>query len=403
MGASSSPAQTIPPTTTENQTAPDSQAAGSIASPSPSAGGLTHSTDRIRVATFNVSLFGRHPGDVAERLQGGADEDAIDIAAVIRTVRPDVILVNELDHDPAHSAAEIFVRQYLPSAGRPKSGPAIDYPHRWSPPSNTGQPSGLDLDHDGKFGEPEDAWGFGRYPGQYAFTVLSRLPIDRKSSRSFAKFRWRDLPGAVCPADPETGKPYYSDTVWNALRLSSKNHVDVALRWGDQTLHLFACHPTPPVFDGPEDRNGCRNHDEIKFWTKYLDNSAAIVDDQGGVGGLDGWTAGQTGDPFVLLGDLNSDPLSGDSRQGAIRGLLADRRIQPVVPERRGAQGVDRRSTTAQFGRGEMRVDYVLPSANVRVIGSGVFWPSSGELGHDWIQASDHRLVWVDIEPMGRP
>jgi hypothetical protein len=45
-----------------------------------------------------------------------------------------------------------------------------------------------------------------------------------------------------------------------------------------------------------------------------------------------------------------------------------------------------------------MRIDYVLPSANLKVIGCGVFWPALNQPGRAWIDASDHRLVWVDTE-----
>jgi len=34
---------------------------------------------------------------------------------------------------------------------------------------------------------------------------------------------------------------------------------------GGQVIHILASHPTPPVFDGVEDRNGRRNHDEIRL------------------------------------------------------------------------------------------------------------------------------------------
>jgi hypothetical protein len=39
----------------------------------------------------------------------------------------------------------------------------------------------------------------------------------------------------------------------------------------------------------------------------------------------------------------------------------------------------------------------VLPSVGWKVIGNGVFWPKSGEPGHDWLDATDHRMVWVDL------
>ena len=55
-----------------------------------------------------------------------------------------------------------------------------------------------------------------------------------------------------------------------------------------------------------------------------------------------------------------------------------------------------------------MRLDYVLPSADLDVISSGVFWPEKDhplrqlvldDNGREKPTAgSDHRLVWVDIE-----
>ena len=47
---------------------------------------------------------------------------------------------------------------------------------------------------------------------------------------------------------------------------------------------------------------------------------------------------------------------------------------------------------------GNMRVDYVLPSASLKVVGCGVFWPQAGQAGHELIDFTDHRMVWVDIE-----
>ena len=62
---------------------------------------------------------------------------------------------------------------------------------------------------------------------------------------------------------------------------------------------------------------------------------------------------------------------------------------------------------TAQWsnpnGPGNLRVDYVLPSTGLKVVGSGVFWPSDDQPlnGIDQetvLAASSHRLVWVDVE-----
>ena len=47
-------------------------------------------------------------------------------------------------------------------------------------------------------------------------------------------------------------------------------------------MHVLVSHPTPPTFDGPEDRNGLRNADEIAFWKQYVAVATpALVDDAG--------------------------------------------------------------------------------------------------------------------------
>ncbi|MDP1562207.1 MAG: endonuclease/exonuclease/phosphatase family protein [Pirellulaceae bacterium] len=46
---------------------------------------------------------------------------------------------------------------------------------------------------------------------------------------------------------------------------------------------------------------------------------------------------------------------------------------------------------------GNLRVDYVLPSANLECCGSGVFWPTPEQPEGELVLASDHRLVWIDV------
>ncbi len=55
---------------------------------------------------------------------------------------------------------------------------------------------------------------------------------------------------------------------------------------------------------------------------------------------------------------------------------------------------------TGDFGPkvGNLRLDYVLPSVGLKVLGSGVFWPRPGDVGADWIGATDHHMVWVDLD-----
>ncbi|MCA9291464.1 MAG: endonuclease/exonuclease/phosphatase family protein, partial [Phycisphaerales bacterium] len=254
------------------------------------------------------------------------------------------------------------------------------------------------------------------YPGHYGMVVLSRYPIRDDLVRTFSTMRWIDLPGATLPDDPATAAAtdWYDDAARSVLRLSSKGHWDVPIDVDGVLVHLLVSHPTPPVFDGPEDRNGRRNHDEIGFWAAYLDpaRASALVDDAGRSGGL------APGAPFVILGDLNADPHDGESRPGAAAQVLECARVRSApIPRSLGAmeasaaqggvnvgQRGDPAFDTADFdderGPGNLRVDYVLPSIECVVMGGGVFWPGVDEPGHALVASSwssDHRLVWVDL------
>ena len=289
-------------------------------------------------------------------------------------------------------------------------------------PSNTGVPSGFDLNNNGVVGGPNDALGFGFFPGQFGMLVLSQHPIDTAGVRTFQHFLWKDMPGALLPDDPATPAPadWYSPDELDVFRLSSKSHWDVPIRIGGKTVHLLASHPTPPVFDGPEDRNGTRNHDEIRFWADYIrtgKTSRYIYDDTGRTGGL------TPGTSFVIVGDQNSDPLDGDSNPGAIQQLIEHPRVNTkVTPDSEGAieqsalQGganlthlSDPRFDTADFADtapGNLRADYVLPSKNLRIEDAAVFWPLSDDplfrlVGTFPFPSSDHRLVWIDVRVPG--
>lgn len=357
----------------------------------------------IRIATYNASLYGKKSGQILNRLRDGKDQQAEKVASVVQTIRPDVLLINEIDHDTGGATASALNDLYFAKPQRTLS--SIDYPFVYSVASNTGVDSQLDLDQNGKIREPIDAWGFGVYPGQYSMAIYSRFPINESSIRTFQTFLWKDLPGAKRPVDPKTKQTYHTDDLWNQLRLSSKNHVDVPIQIGETVIHVLACHPTPPVFDGPEDRNGCRNHDEIKFWQHYLDKPSAkwLVDDQGIAGGL---AAGQS---FVIMGDLNSDSVDGDGKRQAIVELLANERLYDPQPKSKGAvaDSVGKKSAakqkanpaldTAKFG-GNLRVDYVLPSRTLAKKDAGVVWPEKSDPNYEMITASDHRMVWVEVE-----
>ncbi|MCP2637738.1 endonuclease/exonuclease/phosphatase family protein [Microbacterium sp. HD4P20] len=371
--------------------------------------------DPLRVATFNLSLNRNAPGQLVADLSTGTNAQARTVAEIIQRADPDVVLLNEFDYVEGGVAVDLFRANYL-EVGQ-NGAPAIDYPYAFVAPSNTGIPSGFDLNNDGAVGGGDDAFGFGVFEGQYGMVVLSKHPIVTDDVRTFQHFLWKDMPGALLPDDPATAAPadWYSPEELAVMRLSSKSHWDIPVQVGRQTVHLLASHPTPPTFDGPEDRNGRRNHDEIRFWADYVTpgQNRYIYDDAGVRGGLNPSQA------FVIAGDQNADPLDGDSVDAAIDQLLRNKRIVDPMPASEGAveaaalQGGanamhrgDPAFDTADFADtapGNLRADYVLPSRKLRVAGAGVFWPVSSDplsalTGTYPFPSSDHRLVWVDVE-----
>jgi len=360
----------------------------------------------VRIATFNVSLYRDAAGALRTELQTADDSNASIAAAILQEVRPDIVLLNEVDFDATGQTVDALRTRFL-EVGQDGREP-LSYPHVYVPEVNTGVASGADLDGDGNAAHPEgtqaygaDTKGFGLFPGQYGMVVLSRFPIE--GARTFRDLLWKDMPDALLPAG------YYSTEAQAVLPLSSKTHADVSIDVDGTTVHLLISHPTPPSFDGSEDRNGRRNHDEIRFWTDYIEGQDWMVDDDGGAGGLDEDAA------FVVLGDLNSDPADGDSRYEAIRALLSHPRTTDAQPASEGAvaQAIDdsdkahrgpARLDTADFGPGvgNLRVDHVVPSTGLDLQDAGVFWPTPEDprfalVGTHPFPLTDHRLVWVDV------
>ncbi|MGI8694945.1 MAG: endonuclease/exonuclease/phosphatase family protein [Geodermatophilaceae bacterium] len=378
-------------------------------------------SDPVRFATFNASLNRSVEGELIMDLSTPDDPQASNVAEIIQRTRPDVILINEFDFDAAGTALALFQDNYL---SVPHNGAAaIDYPYTFTAPSNTGIPSGLDLDNSGTIGGPGDAFGFGFFPGQFGMAVYSMYPIDTAAVRTFQNFLWKDMPGALLPDDPATPEPadYYSPEELDVFRLSSKSHWDLPIQTESGTVHFLVSHPTPPVFDGPEDRNGTRNFDEIGLWADYITpgDSGYIYDDDGRYGGL------PRSAQFVIAGDQNSDPRDGDSIPGAAQQLLDDPRVNDGnTPNSRGAveatlrQGMANKThrnppqfDTADFSDsapGNLRADYLLPSNGIGIARSAVFWPTSGSPLYRLVidpsfpfsvASSDHRMVWADLRP----
>ncbi|MEM0906266.1 MAG: endonuclease/exonuclease/phosphatase family protein [Pseudomonadota bacterium] len=331
----------------------------------------------IRFATYNVALYGDRAGGLIARLRNGADPQARASAEIIQRVRPDVLLIQEIDRDDAGEALNLYLTRFLGVAQN--GAEPIIYPHRLLLPTNTGVASGVDISGDGRVGREGilyaiDAKGYGVFPGQYGFSLVSMLPLGE--ARTFSDFLWRDMPGhRMQRKTPEA--------VREVLPLSSKTHALIPVEVEGGPIYVAAAHPTPPINPAAIPRNA----DEIRFLVDLLHEARShyATDDNGVVGGL------PAGSYAVAMGDLNADPESeqSDALDGAITYLLDDPRMNDPVPmSQEGA-------LTAAFRRASMRVDYVVPTANLEVVQSGVVWPEDGSPLED---ASDHRLVFVDIK-----
>ncbi|MEI1376025.1 phytase [Nostoc sp. UHCC 0926] len=378
-------------------------------------------TNTIRFSQFNASLNRSIQGQLVTDLSTPDNAQAKAVAEIIQRNNPDVLLINEFDY--SQEAVKLLRQNYL--AISENGATPVDYPYFYIAPSNTGIASGFDLNNNGtvvttpgKSGYGDDAFGFGDFPGQYGMLLLSKYPIDTANIRTFQNFLWKDMPNALLPDDPTTLQPndWYSDQELKVLRLSSKSHWDVPIQVNGETIHVLVSHPTPPTFDGPEDRNGKRNHDEIRFWADYITPGKGdyIYDDIGKTGGI------VAGSDFVIMGDQNADPVDGDSYNNAIRQLLQNPNINTnVIPTSLGgpqqanlqaganaSQKGNPSFDTADFADttpGNLRTDYVLPSADLTIANSGIFWPLNTDptfspVGTFPFPSSDHRLVFADVQ-----
>ena len=349
--------------------------------------------DTLRVATYDVGLTRDGPGLLLAELSRPPEGPLAAVLEVIRAARPDVLLVTGFDHDLRGRALAAF-------RARLADGPdGLAFPHAFDAPVNAGVPSGHDLDGDGRSAGPADALGWGRFPGHGGMALLSRLPLDAAAARTFRELRWADLPGAALPVRPD-GSPFPDAAAQAALRLSSRAHWDVPVVLpGGGRLHLLASNPTPPLFDGPEGFNRRRNADELRFWSLYLDGTALPADD--------GSPARLPDGPVVLIGNLNLDPADGAGDRTGVAALLAHPRLRDPRPASAGGSlaatpghAGDPALDTADWredGPGNLRVDYVLPSADLAVTDAGVFWPLPDDPFAEAAAATPHRLVWVDL------
>lgn len=420
--------------------------------------------DEVKIATYNLSfdrltlealvaemqvLPAKQKELVTAYLDGSieaADKEIAEkiiqirnVAAVIQKNRPNILMMAEFNNDGigedktaliGFQENYLSVAQSIDGAGGVTNLEPIVFPYFESYSTNTGLASGLDLDNDGTIGGLGDDWGFGQYHGKYAFALMSQYKIDTKNTRSFQKFKWKDLENeqiptiTVCddlskiPDGMSCGDEWYSAEEWEQVRISSKNHVDAPIiiptTNGEEVIHLLMSHPTPPVFD--TGKNKAQNAAEIKFWNQYIQGKEFFYDDSGLNGGL------ADGAKFVIMGDQNLDPVAGDGEMAVMQTLhdndLVNQNVMngELYPTSFGASehAVNESSEhpkpnriSSTFGLG---VDYAIPSANLDVIDTGVYWSASYEEGRKLFDdariglygngkdvSSDHRMTWIKV------
>jgi len=337
--------------------------------------------DPVRIASFNAELSRDGPGLLLRDILSGDDAQILAVQDIITRVAPNILALQGVDWDLQGAALTAFADQL---DGR--------YPHRFAVRPNSGLATSVDLDGDGRVAGAADSQGFGSFTGQSGMAILSRYPVITDEVRDLSDLLWADLPGHLMPVD-QNGNPFPSPQAHAVQRLSSTGHWIVPILLPDGTrLTLMTYHAGPPVFDGPEDRNGRRNHDETRIWQVLLDGDLGPPPPT----------------PFVIAGAATLDPDDSDGRRIAITNLLADARLQDPQPRSAGAAAAPDQGQTGDNaldtvdwpapGPGRLRVDYVLPSADLKIVGAGVFWPAPDHPGHEAaLSASRHRLVWVDV------
>ncbi len=216
--------------------------------------------ESLRLALWNVGLERRGPGLLLRDIEKGTDPQVMATLAVLARLDADILVLTGVDHDPGlHALAALAMS--LQSVGQP-------YPHLFAPRPNSGQPTGFDVDGDGRLNEPEDAQGWGRFPGAGGTAILSRLPLLPGQAQDFSAFLWRDLPQAGIP-------PGTDPSLVAVQRLSSHSHLILPVQLPDGSpLPLLIWHATPPPLTtqgiGMATETRMRLHSGCIFWMAIL-------------------------------------------------------------------------------------------------------------------------------------
>ena len=310
----------------------------------------------VRFGQFNIRDL------TMDKLRDPGNLQAVAAAKIIKRFAPDVLSINEMEADPA--APRAFVENFLHKGEAP-----VDYPFSHIGETNSGVPAG--------FPPPFDYKGFGRFKGQYGIACLSRHRMDFGAIKNYKDVPWRAMSPDYC----DEAKCPESFPLWSTAFL------DIPIEIDGTAVHFVLLHPTVPLRN---QMNFRRNADQLRFLERYISGQ-----------GIHGVSALLAEKPFVVMGDLNTDPEAGVGTCEVIRDLLENENlIRPGTNEKTfledggaGWPGADK------SGLLTARLDYILPSKRRFILkefhvfspGGTSWWPVAR-------RASDHFFIHADCE-----
>lgn len=300
---------------------------------------IAQEADTLKIALFHTDLSRAAPAQLLRDLHGDLPHDVR--LAIRRGVEAnaDILMLADIDGDRDHLAA-LALRDHIAQAG-------LSYPHMVMLRSNAGRLL--------EIGEPA---GYGDFEGAGGMMILSKFKI-------FDHIDLRDWTCAQVRCHVEDPR----------MVLSSRVMGVVGIEGPMGPVWIGIGHATPPAFDGPEDRNGWRNLDQITFWSDVLDGVYDLPS------------------PDIIALLANIDPIKGEGRKEGIIDLITHPSV--IDPRPMGCHADRGCSTdTAHWpdpGPGSRRSDYLLATRSWRVMNSGLDW------GQAAAEESRHALVWLRI------
>ena len=352
----------------------------------------------VRFATFNASLNRARRGPAASpTCRRPTTPRPATVAEIIQRVRPDVLLINEFDFDADGTALRLF-QQQLPVRRRTTAPRRSATRYRFIAPSNTGIPSGFDLNNYGtSIGGPGRRLRLRRLPGPVrhgrllAATRSTPTTSGPSSTSSGRTCRARCCPTTRPPRRRPTGTPPRS---WPSSRCRPRATGTCRSRSAARPSTSWSATPPRRCSTVPRTATARRNHDEIRLWADYVTPGAERLHLRRR---RQARRARARGAAFVIAGrpELRParrrqhprlDPAAAgqpagqhhrhpDQRRGrseqaeaAGRGRTSPTESDPRVRHRRLRRQLP--------GPGNLRADYVLPSSDLRIRNSGIFWPT---------------------------